>query len=202
MVLNVRSAAPRRLNWGCGLVTPRDWINSDRKAAAGVDLACDIRVGLPLPDDGLDYAVSIHALQDLPYLDVLPALRELWRVLRPGGVLRLGLPDLDRAIEAYRRQDRGYFLIPDHEVRSLGGKLVVQMLWYGALRSMFTYDFIAELLEKAGFAAVTRCRFKETASRYPEIAELDNREEESLFVEAVKVDGGGCRGRGPWHPPA
>jgi predicted SAM-dependent methyltransferase len=186
MVLKVDAPGLRRLNWGCGPVTPRGWINSDRKAAAGVDLACDIRTGLPLPDDGLDYVVSIHALQDLAYPDLVPALRELRRVLRPGGVLRLGLPDLDQAIEAYRRHDRGYFLVPDHEARSLGGKLVVQMLWYGALRSMFTYDFVAELLEKAGFAAVTRCRFKETASGYPEIVELDNRAGESFFAEAVK----------------
>jgi predicted SAM-dependent methyltransferase len=152
----------------------------------GVDLRCDVRDGLPLSAASLDYVVSIHALQDLPYPDLVPALRELRRVLKPGGVLRLGLPDLDRAIQAYLGRDRDYFLIPDREVRSLGGKLVVQMLWYGALRSMFTYDFVKELLEKAGFVAVTRCGFRETASTYPGIVELDNREGESLFVEAER----------------
>jgi predicted SAM-dependent methyltransferase len=174
----------RRLNWGCGRVTPPGWINSDRKPGPGVDLPCDIRDGLPLRAGTLDYVVSIHALQDLPHRDVLPALRELRRVLRPGGVLRLGLPDLERAIRAYQTGDRAYFLIPDDEVRSLGGKLAVQMLWYGALRSMYTADFVEELCARAGFAATVRAAYRRTASPYLEIVQLDNREAESLFVEA------------------
>lgn len=177
---------PRRLHWGCGPVTPAGWVNADRRRGPGVDLVCDIRDGFPLPDASFDYAVGIHALQDLPYPDVVPALRELRRVLTPGGVLRLGLPDLDRAIQAYVRGDRGYFLVPDLEARSLGGKLCVQMLWYGSLRSLFTYDFTEELLGKSGFTAVARCEFGETKSPHPEIVALDNRRTESLFVEAVK----------------
>ena len=42
------------------------------------------------------------------------------------------------------------------------------------------------MLLKAGFSRVMHCGFKETATRWPEIVELDNRERESLFVEAVK----------------
>ncbi len=174
----------RRLNWGCGTVTPDGWINSDRKAGAGVGLCCDIREGLALRDASLDYVVSIHALQDLPHREVLPALGELRRVLRPGGVLRLGLPDLDRAIAAYQHGDRGYFLIPDSEVRSLGGKLAVQMLWRGALRSMYTPEFTEELCERAGFTGIARCEFRRTRSVHADIVQLDNRPEESLFVEA------------------
>jgi SAM-dependent methyltransferase len=175
-----------RLNWGCGPVPARGWINSDRHAAPGIDLAADIRDGLPAPDDHFDYAVSIHALQDVPYLDVVPALRELRRVLRPEGVLRLGLPDLDRAVRAYVRGDRRYFYIPDDEARSLGGKLAVQLCWYSSVRTPFTADFVEELLDRAGFRDVTHCAFRTTTSRWPEIVELDNRERESFFVEAVK----------------
>jgi predicted SAM-dependent methyltransferase len=138
-----------------------------------------------VPDGRFDYAVSIHGLQDLPYPDVVPVLRELRRVLRPGGVLRLGLPDLDRSIEAYRRGDTGYFYIPDDEVRSPGAKLVVQAVWYGATRTPFTWDLIGELCEKAGYARVARCAFRVTRSPHDGIVELDNRERESLFVEAV-----------------
>jgi predicted SAM-dependent methyltransferase len=179
-------AGLRRLHWGCGAVTPAGWVNSDVKRGPGIDLCCDIRDGLPVPDGEFDYAVSIHALPVLPYRDVVPALRELRRVLKPGGVLRLALPDLDRALQAYARGDAGYFHVPDDEVRSVGGKLCVQMLWYGAVRSLFTADLAEELCEKAGFAAVRRCGFRETASRHREIVELDDREEESFFLEAVK----------------
>lgn len=177
---------PRRLNWGCGTEPEPGWINSDIKDDPSVEISCDILEGLPLETGSIEYAVSIHALPELPYPDQVPALMELRRVLAPGGVLRLSLPDLDRGIRAYLDRDRDYFLIPDEDARSLGSKLIVQMLWYGYSKTLFTHDFIAELLEKAGFAEVRRCAFKETGSPFPEIVELDNRPEESLFVEARK----------------
>ena len=100
--------------------------------------------------------------------------------------MRLALPDLDRAIEAYRAGDRDYFLIPDEDARSTGAKFITQMLWYGYSKSLFTFDFVAELLQQAGFDAVRRCEFQQTHSPYPEIVSLDNRHEESLFVETRK----------------
>lgn len=176
----------RRLNWGCGTEPQPGWINSDIKEDPTVDISCDILDGLPLEEGSIDYVVSIHALPELRYPDLVPALMELRRVLVPGGVLRLALPDLDRAIEAYRAGDRDYFLIPDEDARSTGAKFITQMLWYGYSKSLFTYDFVAELLGRAGFDQVRRCEFQQTHSPYPEIVDLDNRREESLFVEARK----------------
>ena len=176
----------RRLNWGSGRDTQPGWINSDLRDGDDVHICCDIRSGLPLDGESIDYAVSIHALPELPYADLVPALGELRRVLKAGGVLRLGLPDLDRAITAYRRGDRAYFVVPDEDARSIGGKLVVQMTWYGFSRSLFTLDFTQELLAKAGFTHIVACAYQRTASGYPEIVELDNREQESLFVEGSK----------------
>jgi len=176
----------RRLNWGCGTEPEPGWINSDIKDDPSVEISCDILEGLPLESGSIEYAVSIHALPELRYPDLVPALLELRRVLAPGGVLRLALPDLDRGIRAYLDQDRDYFLVPDDDARSIGSKFIVQMLWYGYSKTLFTHDFTAELLEKAGFAEVQRCAFGETASPFPEIVELDNRPEESLFVEARK----------------
>ena len=133
-------ATVTRLNWGCGPTPPPDWINADRLSGDGIQISCDIRDGLPVPDATFDYAVSIHGLQDLPYLDIVPVLQELRRVLRPGGVLRIGVPDLDRALAAYARGDHEYFYIPDAESAALGGKLIVQIIWYGSVRTPFTWS--------------------------------------------------------------
>jgi SAM-dependent methyltransferase len=179
-------SSPARLNWGCGLHPAAGWVNSDIVNAPGVDIVCDLRRGLPIPDDTFEYIVSIHALQDLPYLDIPAGLRELRRVLRADGVLRLGLPDLDRGIRAYVAGDTGYFCVPDHDASTLSGKLITQIIWYGSTRTPFTVDFAVECLRRAGFRAVTCCAYRRTASRYPEIVALDNRELESFFVEATK----------------
>lgn len=174
----------QRLNLGCGPRPPAGWINADIKPADGVQLVGDILDGLALDDASIAYAVAIHFLQDLPWPDIPKALSELKRVLKPGGVLRLALPDLDRAIDAYRRRDKGYFYVPDEDARSVGAKLVTQIIWYGSVLTPFTFDFAEELLHDAGFSAVCRCPFKQTASSHPDIVSLDNRERESLFVEA------------------
>jgi SAM-dependent methyltransferase len=176
----------RRLNWGCGGLNRAGWINSDRADFKGIDIVADILEGLPLETNSIDYAVSIHALPEIAYPDLIPTLEELRRVLKAGGVLRLELPDLDKAIQAYTNGDRDYFLIPDSDSETIGGKLVTQMVWYGWSRSLFTHDFTAELLFKAGFSRVNRCNYFQTASPFPEIVELDSRERESLYIEAVK----------------
>lgn len=176
----------KRLNWGCGTHVAEGWVNSDQKEGPGIDLSCDIREGLPLESDSVDYAVSIHALPEVPYPALIPTLQELRRVLRPGAPLRLALPDLNKAIAAYQRGDRDYFLIPDEEVTGLSSKMIVQLVWYGYSRTLFTPEFVEELVLKAGFRAAVHCSFGQTASPFEEIVELDNREHESLFVEAVK----------------
>lgn len=180
------AAAVARLNWGCGEHPEPAWINSDSKEGPGIDISCDIRDGMPLDDNSLDYIVSIHALPMISYPDLVPVLQELRRLLKPGGVLRLCLPDVKRGIRAFLAGDSDYFLVPDDDVRSLGGKFVVHMLWYGYSVTMFTDDFIQELLGKAQFSQVNPCSFHQTHSPWPEIVDLDNRENESLFVEAVK----------------
>jgi predicted SAM-dependent methyltransferase len=178
--------ATRRLQFGCGAFPAPGWLNANLEPGPGVDLCADIREGLPLPDGSMGYIASMHALVELPYLEVLPALRELHRLLEPGGVLRLGLPDLNRAIAAYATGDRSYFTVPDDDAISLSGKFVVQMTWYGTNLMMFTFEFAQELLGRAGFRDVQQVAYRQTASPFPEIVELDNRPKESFFVEAVK----------------
>jgi hypothetical protein len=93
---------------------------------------------------------------------------------------------MEKAIRAYQQGNADYFLVPDDDARSIGGKLIVQLTWYGWSKSMYTFDFTEELLYRAGFRRVVRCKFRETAGEHPGITALDNRERESLFVDAFK----------------
>jgi hypothetical protein len=126
----------------------------------------------------------MHALQMIELPGLVPVLEGLRRILRPGGVLRLCLPDLDMAIDPYRRGDASHFLVSGEEVRTLGGKLFTHVLWYGHSRTLFTADFAEELLRKAGLARIEHVADGATASTFPEIVALDERAHESLFAEA------------------
>lgn len=190
MAMSFKSPKPcvtiKRLNVGCGFQRISGWLNADLHVGPGIDLAGDIRAGLHLDAESIHYIVAMHMLQDLPYPDIPVALRELKRVLIPGGVLRLGLPDLNKAIQAYIAGNHAYFHVPDSDARAIGTKLITQIIWYGSVRTPFTFDCISEWLSREGFCLVRRCEFGLTESAYPEIVELDNRPRESLFVEAVK----------------
>lgn len=177
---------PLRLNLGCGPVPAPGWLNCDVRQYDGLDYRGDLRIGLPIDSDALDAVVAIHVFQDLEWDEIQGALREVRRVLKPDGVLRLALPDLDRAIDAYRSGDAGYFYVPDEDARSIGAKLVTQAIWYGSVRTPFTFDFAEESLANAGFRDPVRCAYRETRYGDAGLVELDNRERESLFVEALK----------------
>jgi hypothetical protein len=176
----------RRLHWGCDDITPDNWINSDIQEGPGIDISCDILDGLPLDSNSIDYISSQHTLTCLEIYDVKGALRELHRVLKLGGVLRLSLPDLDRAIAAYQRGEWNYFWY-GWSWDTISGNFITTILAHSCNRSLFTYEFAEELLCKAGFNDVRRVAYRQTASSYPEIIELDNREWESFYVEATKV---------------
>lgn len=174
----------RRINLGCGPMSSAAFINCDRRMSPGLDLCCDVTRGLPFADGSIAAIVAVHVLQDLEWAALLPALAECRRVLQPGGWLRVLVPDLDRAIEACRRDDPAYFHVPDRDARSIGAKLVTQAIWYGSVRTPMTWDFIAEWLERAGFVRVRRLAFGVSDCPDPWLTSLDNRERESLCVEA------------------
>lgn len=180
------AAAVRRLHFGCGPRASPGWINADRLCRPGIDCVGDVRDGLALPDASVGYAVAVHVLQDLPCLDVVPALAELRRVLQPGGVLRFSVPDLERAFAAFARGDARWFYVPDAHAASLGAKLVTQVTWYGSVRTPFTWDFARDACDEAGFTRAERVAFRATTSAYPNIVAFDDRERESLFVEATR----------------
>jgi SAM-dependent methyltransferase len=65
-------------------------VGIDVAPAPGVDVVADVQRGLPFPDASFDHVFAVHVLEHLD--DLLVALRELHRVLRPGGTLHVLCP--------------------------------------------------------------------------------------------------------------
>ena len=93
-------AFARRLNLGCGSRFRHDWTNVDVVAGHGV-LAHDLRDPLPFADGTFDFVYHSHVLEHFRFRDAPAFLAECRRVLRPGGVMRVAVPDLERIAREY-----------------------------------------------------------------------------------------------------
>ncbi len=78
-----------------------NWVNVDAVALVPGVIVCDVRAGLPFPSDEFDVVYHSHLLEHLSRLDTVRFLGECRRVLRPGGIHRVVVPDLEDAVKAY-----------------------------------------------------------------------------------------------------
>lgn len=83
------------LNIGCGNSYHSDWINVDMNSQYDDVIKCDITKGLPFEDKSIDAVYSSHVLEHLKEHQVEAVMREINRVLKPKGILRLAVPNLE-----------------------------------------------------------------------------------------------------------
>lgn len=89
------------LNLGCGSRYHPSWTNIDIASLGHGVIQHDLRCGIPLCDESC--AVVYHAalLEHMRYADAVALLIECYRVLKPGGIIRVGVPDLEKACQLY-----------------------------------------------------------------------------------------------------
>lgn len=88
------------LNAGCGRHYWKDWVNLDFHESRYVRY-CDLRRGIPYPDNIFDVVYSSHVIEHFSYKAGQKFVRDLFRVLSPGGTIRLLTPDLERIATEY-----------------------------------------------------------------------------------------------------
>lgn len=88
-----------RLHLGAGPVVLPGWLNSDISPLHPNIVPIDAAEPLPLPDKSVDAVFCEHLIEHLPYAAGQSMVAEVFRILRPGGVLRVSTPDLQRLCE-------------------------------------------------------------------------------------------------------
>ncbi len=97
----IQPRLPRKLNIGCGANFHEGWCNIDLSAADPGVIQYDIRRGLPFDDNTFDVVYHSHLLEHLTPQQGRDLLAECHRVLRPDGIVRIVVPDLERIAQLY-----------------------------------------------------------------------------------------------------
>lgn len=92
---------PYRVNLGCGARFDPAWVNIDMVVAGEGVAAHDLSRGIPLPDKSAEVVYHSHVLEHIPRENAAEFMGECFRVLRPRGVLRVAIPDLERICRTY-----------------------------------------------------------------------------------------------------
>lgn len=97
--LRIHSHNPDKLNLGCGRNVMNGWLNVDLFSMSPKILTMDASKPYPFPDESFDYIYSEHMFEHLDLAGQQNMMRECYRVLRPGGVLRLAMPNFDFLVD-------------------------------------------------------------------------------------------------------
>jgi SAM-dependent methyltransferase len=129
------------------------WINVDANMfTAKCDVWSDISKHLPFRDDSIDAIYSHHVIEHLP--DLPTHFRELHRVLKPGGVIRVGGPNGDAAMREYVAGNSAWFSdFPDSR-SSIGGRFENFVFCRQEHLTILTPSFLEEIATEAGFKDV------------------------------------------------
>ena len=91
----------RKLQIGAGTFNKSGWLNSDIEPQIG-QAYLDATQRFPVPDRSFHYVYSEHVLEHLEYEQGMNMLRESYRILAPGGAVRVATPNLLKFIELFQ----------------------------------------------------------------------------------------------------
>lgn len=137
-----------KLNLGCNTRIREGYINIDRDSYPGVNIVADV-FSLPMYEDGsVDEAYASNILEHISHTKTVTVLKEWRRILKDGGILKISVPDFDRAIEIYRTHGLKPWVV---------NFLYGDQGYEGAdHRVCFNEEYLTRVLKEAGFTDISR----------------------------------------------
>ncbi|HUG11226.1 MAG TPA: methyltransferase domain-containing protein [Opitutaceae bacterium] len=173
---------PLLLHPGCQKIRKEGWVNIDL-AGFPVELNWNLLRPLPFPDDCADAVFHEHLQEHFSLVEGLGLTREFCRVLKPGGILRIGVPDAGRYLRGYVDESSAFLetIRPGRPTRLLA---IQDLFYWPGHRTMYDFETLRLVVAAAGFARVEQRAFGESA--LDPVPDSAHRELETLYVEAVK----------------
>lgn len=129
----------------------------------------------PFSDCSVEAVYSSCMLTNFTRAQALVCLKEINRVLRPDGILRIGIPDLDQWIKTYDPNDPDVFLRIFFEPEIKGNENRIHWLY-----NPFS---LRKILQEAGFKKVVTC--EKNQGKCPDVQTIDYRSD-IMFMEGEK----------------
>lgn len=137
----------------------------------------DLSCGLPIAEKSVDFIYSSHFFEHLFKDDAILLLKSCALVLKPNGIIRIVIPDLEYAISLYSLGEKKFMLDEFFFVQS-------KKNYYSRHKYMYDFELINDLLKECGFINIVKCSFK--LGNTPDIDFLDNYPNISLYIEAMR----------------
>lgn len=180
----------KMLNIGCGTDYKKGWVNIDNNSDNNIDkldVNWDLRNPLPIDDNSVDFIFNEHFVEHLTPEEARIALSDLMRVLKPGGVMRIAMPDLESVVNTYinvpLKKDPVIKEFKMDFIQTKAEWMNMSFRWWG---HMWLYDWeeLVRRLHEIGFDNVKRAKLRK--SKYPELRDLEIRDGSILIAEVVK----------------
>ncbi len=190
----IKTKNSAKLHIGCGTVYKEGWINIDNNSDGNIqmlDLNWDLRNPLPFDDNSIDYIFNEHFLEHLTVEEGQRALKDFLRVLKPQGIMRIAMPDLESIVAIYNDPNWKEKLMPFLNKFGLGfieSRAELININFRAWGHQWLYDWeeLERRLKQAGYKEVVKMKIHH--STHSELCNLETRNESTLIAEARKEE--------------